>query len=74
MVPKMLPKVSNGTHNGTQVVPKFPDTFFQMMIFIIFQVQTMATPDDYFGHNFGYHRKFLGTIDIFFGKHTMSAI
>ena len=29
----MVPKVSNGAQNGTQVVRKLPDTFFQMMIF-----------------------------------------
>ena len=29
----MVPKVSDCTQNTTQVVPKIPDTFFQMMIF-----------------------------------------
>ena len=29
----------NGTQNGTQVVPKLPDTFFQMMIFHHFSSQ-----------------------------------
>ena len=64
MVPKMVPKVSNGTQNGTQVVPKLPDTFFQMMIFHHFSSQknghmtTLAT--------------ILGTIDIFWKTYHVS--
>ena len=53
----------DGTQNGTQVVPKLPDTFFQMMIFHHFSSQKMATwplwPQFWVpSRNFGYHRYF----------------
>ena len=56
----------NGTQNGTQVVPKLPDTFFQMKIFHHF-----SSPKNGYMTTLA---RILGTIDIFLGKHTMSAI
>ena len=35
----MVPKVSNGTQTVPKMVPKLPDTFFQMMIFHHFSSQ-----------------------------------
>ena len=66
MVPKWYPKwYPSGTQTPWHIFSN--DDFSSFFKF-------KKWPHDYFGHNFGYHRKFLGTIDIFFGKHTMSAI
>ena len=73
MVPKMVPQWYPKCLMVPKMVPKwYPNSlthFFKWWFFIIFQVKKMATwplwPHDHFGHNFGYHREILGTIDIF---------
>ena len=72
----VVPKMSNGTQIVPKMVPKwYPNSlthFIRRSIFMIFKFKKW--PHHHFGYHFGYHPEFLGTIDYFFGKHTMSAI